>query len=182
MANRRIPLASNPNAVNSPFRGIAPLAGKRTRAQVEDKRDLFQGQPPLKKQVIEVDNDENALPRTLTRQSHAQQEAETKLFMGRPNGAPVTAFGRKLAAAREKKLLQPQTQIHATEKQVDRSHKPGDSLDNIRQWQKHYKKVFPQFVFYFESVPDDVRTKISRQVHHLGAVSVLTTIKNLSSC
>jgi regulatory subunit for Cdc7p protein kinase len=73
----------------------------------------------------------------------------------KPGNAPPTAFERKLAAARKPAS----------------AHKPtADSLESIRQWQRHYRKAFPQFVFYFESVPDDVRTKVSRQIQYLGAV------------
>lgn len=165
MASRRVPLANNPNAANSPFRGPALVAGKRTRAQANDNREPTHGQPPLKKQMLDIDNDENANPRTLTRQSLQQQEAESRLFMRKNTNAPQTAFEKKLVAAREKK--------HPTSlKPAEKVSRGVDSLETIRQWQKHYKKAFPQFVFYFESVPEDVRAKVSRQVQYLGAVSL----------
>jgi hypothetical protein len=44
-------------------------------------------------------------------------------------------------------------------------------LESVRQWQRHYRKVFPQFVFYFESVSNDLRDTFARQVRCLGAVS-----------
>ena len=169
MANRRLPLANNPNAANSPFRNVAPVSGKRTRAQATDARDLLQGQPPLKKQVIDLGNDENTAPRSFTRHSLGEKEAENKVFMRKPSNAPMTALERKLVAARERKPAQPQVQQH--EEKSPEKKKSNDSLENIRQWQRHYKKAFPQFVFYFESVPDDVRRKISLQVQSLGAVS-----------
>lgn len=152
MSSKRLPLANNTNAVNSPFRTVTSLAGKRSRAYAADPRDA--GQPPLKKQVLELahDRDENQQPRSLIRQSLAQKEQDEKLFLKKSNNAPPTAFERKLAAAR---------------KPVQRT---ADSLESIRQWQRHYRKAFPQFVFYFESVPDDVRSKVSRQIQYLGAV------------
>ncbi|KAK4693072.1 regulatory subunit for Cdc7p protein kinase, partial [Lecanoromycetidae sp. Uapishka_2] len=71
-----------------------------------------------------------------------------------------TAFERRLLAAREDKALQ----------KVEKQEKPStDTLDTIRQWQKHYKKSFPLFVFYFESVPEDVRQKCSKWIRQLGA-------------
>lgn len=57
---------------------------------------------------------------------------------------------------------------------VTRQDRPSaETLDNIRQWQRHYRKAFPQFVFYFDSIPQDVRGKLARQVIALGAVSSL---------
>jgi len=166
MTNRRIPLANNPNAANSPFRAVPSVAGKRTRAQSNDPREQILGQPPLKKQVLELDNDENVGARQFTRQSQIEKEAESRVFTRKPSNAPMTALERKLLASREKKIGQPM-QI---DKSPDKSRKPGDGLENIRQWQRHYKRAFPQFVFYFESVPDDVRRKMSQQVQMLGAV------------
>ena len=168
MTSRRVPLANNINAVNSPFRTVGAPGGKRSRAH--NTEQMVFGQPPSKKQAIDADHDENTAPRTtLTRQSLAQQEAEAKLFMRKaPNAAP-TAFERKLAAAREKKPGVPKVDA--------RAQKQGDSLETIRQWQKHYKKAFPQYVFYFESVPDDVRSRVSRQISYLGAVRTMSPIR-----
>ncbi|KAL1306074.1 hypothetical protein AAFC00_004197 [Neodothiora populina] len=166
MSSRRVPLANNTAAVNSPFRTIAAVSGKRTRANNPEARDILHGQPPSKKQAIDTtEYDENTAPRTLTRQSLAQQEAEAKLFMRKPTNAAPTAFEKKLAAARDKKP----TTTTSTQKVDPRVQKQGDSLETIRQWQKHYKKAFPQYVFYFESVPEDVRSKVSRQIQYLGA-------------
>lgn len=163
-----MPLANNTNAINSPFRTVATVSGKRTRAQTADPRELTFGQPPSKKQAIEGEHDENIAPRTLTRQSLAQQEADSKLFMRKGSNAAPTAFEKKLAAARERKPHAQKVDPRAVQKQ-------GDSLESIRQWQRHYKKAFPQYVFYFESVAEDVRSKVSRQIQYLGAVSVIYT-------
>lgn len=164
MTTRRVPLANNTNAINSPFRNVAAVGGKRTRAQVADARELVYGQPPSKKVVIEIkDNDENTAPRTLTRQNPALQDQEAKVFMRKTSNAPPTAFEKKLAAARGKPIPQ--------SRPLDRPVRAADNLENIRQWQKHYRKAFPGYTFYFESVPDDIRTRISRQIHYLGAVS-----------
>jgi hypothetical protein len=53
-------------------------------------------------------------------------------------------------------------------------------MDSIRQWQRHYRKAFPQFVFYFDSIPEDMRRKCSRQVMALGAVSILISLPALT--
>lgn len=172
MASKRHPLANNSNAVNSPFRTVATVAGKRTRAQATDAREPVFGQPPSKKQAIDATLDENTAPRTLTRQSHAQQDADSKLFMRRTTHAAPTAFEKKLAAAKERRPPPPQPTLRPEPKVDPRSQKQGDSLDTIRQWQKHYKKCFPQYVFYFESVPEQVRDQVSRQIQYLGAVRI----------
>lgn len=166
MTGRRAPLANVPNAVNSPFRNVTSIAGKRTRAQAGEK-DLAYGQPAAKRQVIEIpdDGDENiAPPRTRLIQS---QDPEEKVFMKKTTSTQPTAFERKLASVREKR--------QDTQRQAEKPQKAGDehNLETIRQWQKHYRRQFPHFVFYFESVPDDVRNKALRQIHQLGAVCLL---------
>lgn len=176
MASRRAPLANNLNAINSPFRSVATVAGKRTRAQSADPREHLQGQPPLKKQLLDAGNEENTAPRSFTRQTVAQQEAEGKVFLKRTSNAPPTAFERKLAAARKP------TTPKSNTVPADRPHRSAvESLDNIRQWQRHYRRAFPQYVFYFESVPEEVRLRMSRQVQYLGAVRNPSDFSRLDS-
>lgn len=173
MASGRLPLATNQNAINSPFRGLAPVSGKRTRAQAETTKETIMSQPPSKRQIINVDHhhhdrDENLAPRTLTRQSISVRDADNKLFMKRSGNTPMTAFEKRLVAAKEGRGSTPHQQT-VENNSPDASKKPSDSLDNIRQWQRHYRKAFPTFTFYFESVPDEARQKYSRLVQSLGA-------------
>ena len=56
-------------------------------------------------------------------------------------------------------------------RQIKAQPSPAENLEIIRQWQKHYRRVFPQFVFYFESIPDDIRSRFAKQITSLGAVS-----------
>lgn len=162
MSTRR-PLANVPNATNSPHRaGLVPA--KRARSgQIE----IPFGQPPPKKQVMDaVEQDRSRLI--------VHQGAESKLFARRSNNANPSAFEKKLVAAREKERM-PQPK-------GSRNEKPSaDTMDTIRQWQRHYRKAFPQFVFYFDSIPEDVRRKFSRQVVALGAVSSLIDMLVLST-
>jgi regulatory subunit for Cdc7p protein kinase len=171
MASWRAPLATMPNAVNSPFRTTQAVAGKRTRAQLGEN---VYGQPPAKKQLLEANNEggENVDPLKRTGATVISNEKLDEPFSTkRTSTAPPTAFERKLASVREKKpaqqSLQPQQLQRADRSQVIK----GDNLENVRQWQRHYRRQFPQFVFYFDSVPDDVRQKAIRQVRSLGAVS-----------
>lgn len=146
MSNRRVPLANLQNATNSPLRAPA-VGGKRQRSHASEQRDLSYGQPPPKKQIVEVD------------------DAESRRYgLGRRSGAPPTVLQKKLEAARE---------IKAVPKQAEKSQRVvSENLETIRQWQRHYRKMFPQFVFYFESIPEDVRSRVSRQAQTLGAVRI----------
>ncbi|KAJ5991115.1 hypothetical protein N7522_011322 [Penicillium canescens] len=155
MATRR-PLANVPNATNSPHRS-GPVPAKRSRST---QMEIPYGQPPPKKQVMEaIENDGRSPSRS---RSATAQNTDSKLFARRSNNATPSAFEKKLVAAREKER-QPLVKTIKTEKAS------ADTMDTIRQWQRHYRKAFPQFVFYFDSIPEDVRRKFSRQVIALGA-------------
>ncbi|KAJ5549992.1 Regulatory subunit Dfp1/Him1 central region [Penicillium sp. DV-2018c] len=152
MATRR-PLANVPNATNSPHRtGILP--GKRSRST---QMEIPYGQPPPKKQVMESIEYES---RTATCRT---TNTDSKLFTRRSNNARPSAFERRLVAAREK-----DRQVAAA-KQAKAEKNNEHTMESIRQWQRHYRKAFPQFVFYFDSLPEDLRRRCSRQVMALGA-------------
>lgn len=36
-------------------------------------------------------------------------------------------------------------------------------------WKKHHRAKFPKMVFYFESIPDDIRARLTKRVTYLGA-------------
>ncbi len=166
MSNRRTPLANNPNAANSPYRAVAAAAQKRSREQTDAQEDLLHDQlPPAKRQAVEVDR---PTLRTPTRRP-ALQHSEGRLLHKRPTNGQLTAFERRLLAAKNKQV----------EPKDEMQEKANESLDNIRQWQRHYRKVFPYFVFYFESVPDDVRAKCSKAIRALGAVSLFSVVVRL---
>ncbi|KAK9853673.1 hsk1-interacting molecule 1 [Penicillium brevicompactum] len=147
MATRR-PLANVPNATNSPHRaGLLPA--KRSRST---QMEIPYGQPPPKKQVMEgMDYEAGRSATTNT------QNTDSKLFARRSNNAVPSAFEKKLVAAREK------------ERQPAAKPVKVENMDSIRQWQRHYRKAFPSFVFYFDSMPEEMRRKCSRQVIALGA-------------
>ncbi|EOA91646.1 uncharacterized protein SETTUDRAFT_18322 [Exserohilum turcica Et28A] len=143
MSSRRVPLANLQNATNSPMRA-PPTAGKRQRSHASEQRDINYGQPPPKKQMIEVD-DAEARRHGLVRRS----------------GAQPTALTRKLEAARETK---------APSKQA--AQRAAQDLETIRQWQRHYRKLFPQFAFYFDSVSDPQKDKLMSRARILGSREV----------
>lgn len=161
MSSRRVPLGNVPNAANSPFRAVAAAASKRSRQQLEAQEDLsYDLQPRAKRQAFEDTRPIQGTPP----QRQVLQSAEGRVFSKRSTNAQPTAFERRLLAAREDKPKQ----------RVDKQEKAsGEQLGDIRQWQKHYKKLFPSFVFYFESVPEDVRIYCSKYVRSLGAVCLM---------
>lgn len=158
-SNRRVPLASNPNAANSPYRTLAAAATKRSRCETETQDDLFRDQPPpSKRQAVDI---VQTRPRTPTRRPPVQLP-EGRVFNKKAANSQQTSFERKLYALKEKNAQQ----------RTERQEKAAvESLNGIKQWQKHYRRVFPEFVFYFESVPADARAKCSKQIRALGAVS-----------
>jgi regulatory subunit for Cdc7p protein kinase len=163
MSGRRVPLSSNPNAVNSPYRPAAQAGSKQKRSYATIQREEAYGQPPpAKKQMLE-----NHQPlRTPPRQSTTQSSLEGRVFTRKPNASQPSIFEKKCVAAREK----PQQTLIKAERTSE------ENLETIRQWQKHYRKIFPSFVFYFESVPEDIRVKYTKQVLNLGAVSYSSCI------
>lgn len=186
---RRAPLTSKPNAANSPFRSL--ISGKRTRQVANvDYNDIADDcqQPPHKKQAYEPTNNENQPPGALkeksTRLSTHHDDPEATLFFSRkPSNAPVTNLGRKLHAVASSannsattsrrpsptasRTTQPQQSMNAAA--ATAASGKQNSLDNIRQWQEHYRRAFPSFTFFFDSLPEDVHSKLSRYVQHLGA-------------
>lgn len=167
MSSRRVPLSSNSNAVNSPYRALQGAASKQKRSYATIQREDAYGQPPpAKKQMLDVHQPLSL--RTPPRQQSTQSSAEGRVFTRKSNASQQqSSFERKLNAVRDKPVHQIVTKADKTSE---------ENLDTIRQWQKHYRKIFPTFVFYFESVPEDVRLKYTKQVIALGAVSSLRSI------
>ncbi|TVY35257.1 Hsk1-interacting molecule [Lachnellula subtilissima] len=158
MSTRRVPLSNNPNAANSPYRALQGAAAKQKRSYATIQREDAYGQPPpAKKQMLDV----HQVLRTPPRQQSAQSSVEGRVFTRKSNASQQSSFERKLVAVRDKPIQQ---QVVT---KADRTSE--ENLDTIRQWQKHYRKIFPTFVFYFESIPEDVRLKYTKQVIALGA-------------
>ncbi|KAI9818831.1 MAG: hypothetical protein M1827_007652 [Pycnora praestabilis] len=161
MSNRRVPLANVPNATNSPYRAVAAAAAKRARSHSSVQREIPYGQPPpAKKQILEVDQVNLHTPP----RQQSVQHAEGRVFARRTTNTQPTAFERRLVAARDRQTQQEVVSSTARNEKI-----LNENLDTIRQWQKHYRKVFPEYVFYFESISEDIRLKCSKQVTTLGA-------------
>jgi regulatory subunit for Cdc7p protein kinase len=159
MSSRRAPLLNNPNAINSPYRPSAAAPSKQKRSYANIQREDAYGQPPpAKKQMVES----RQVLRTPPRHQSTHVQGEGRVFT-RKSTTQQSAFERKcVVAAREKSAQQTAVKADKTTE---------ENLEVIRQWQKFYRKAFPTFVFYFESVPEETRLKYAKQVAALGAVS-----------
>ncbi|RPA96844.1 hypothetical protein L873DRAFT_1693353 [Choiromyces venosus 120613-1] len=148
--SRRAPLTTLPNAVNSPYHSITAAAAKRQRTQ----RDLSYSQSTTstKDQVAEI------TVRATSRASNTESRIAPirKRALGRSTtaGDPPTFNGVSHA----------QAQRRAAGRGTEQN-----NIDSVRAWQRHYKKVFPDYVFYFENIPEDVAQKCQKQLSHLGA-------------
>ena len=169
MSSRRVPLSSNPNAANSPYRAVTAAATKQKRSYATIQREDAYGQPPpAKKQML----DSHQTLGTPPRQKPTQTTVDSRVYAGRNNPSEQHLLERKGVALRDRSVQQPALKVEKP---------PTENLGDIRQWQKHYRRVFPKFVFYFESVPEDVRQKHTKQVLALGAVSLTPNFSVLVS-
>lgn len=159
MSGRRLPLGSNPNAANSPFRSVNAAASKQKRSYATIQREEAYGQPPPAKKQMLASHHQDLL-KTPPRQQSTQSSHEGRVFTRKSNTSQQSSFERQCIAVSEK----PQQGVTKAEKTTD------ENLETVRVWQKHYRKIFPTFAFYFEGVPEDVRTKYSKLVIELGAV------------
>lgn len=179
MSSRRAPLTSNPNVVNSPLRGAAALAGyaKQKRSHATIQREETYGQPPpVKKQALE-----NGSQRSI--------RSPSKVPVSRNHGLVQRASAaiiRSTTAATKDRVSRAAASQSAA--------RAAQDVDNEKEvWKKHYRAKFPKMVFYFESIPDDVRAKLAKRVTYFGAVGLssrfhqhhflifLRSVKNRSS-
>lgn len=154
MSSRRGPLTSNPNVANSPLRGagasLAAAYSKQKRSYANMQREEPYGQPPpSKKQALEHP----------TQRASAIPRSPSKL----PRSQVLPQRGISSAST-----TRPQPKDRARVQQTSRT--AQDDHDK-EVWKKHYRAKFPKMVFYFESIPDDVRAKLTKKVTYLGAVS-----------
>ncbi|KAF2429309.1 hypothetical protein EJ08DRAFT_298921 [Tothia fuscella] len=160
MTSRRVPLGNLPNATNSPFRGASTAAPGTKRARQDTNSNSYAQPPPAKKQMLDPTDDvENRRHAPLLRKAGLNPPPAPTGNALRSKFEAVAREGRQNSRASQTSKQSVSTTTTTT----------TDNLESIRQWQLHYKKVFPNIVFYYESIPDDVRQKISRQVQALGS-------------
>lgn len=153
MSSRRVPLSSNINVANSPVRNTsssfaAALNKQRLqkRTYASVQREEPYGQPPPNKKKLLNDGTEQPL-RSPVRQVKVVRKDIARAYK---DEKPSTTSGSK-AALRE------------------------DETARVQRWKEATRSNFLHYVFYFESVPNDQRSKFVKQLTQLGAVSSITT-------
>jgi regulatory subunit for Cdc7p protein kinase len=101
-------------------------------------------------------------------QVNAREESLSGLH--KRSAAGPTALQRKLEAARGVTVSRPSNLSTAHGVDVRKAAAHEQTMENVRVWQKHYRKAFPTMVFYFDGLPKDMMHKLSHQVRSLGAV------------
>lgn len=160
MASRRGPLTENPNAANSPFRGHT--ATKRARSNTADVEN--EQSPPKKKHIIDASfNVSKPTLRSVFDDAAAVEKGTSR---------PPSSFQKRLLAERDSKpTSRPATQKpvpKAVEKVI--SNEGAADREALQNWKKHYRTAFPRFTFYFENIPPDNASRLSKQCLVLGAV------------
>ncbi|KAL6882767.1 Dfp1/Him1, central region domain-containing protein [Trichoderma longibrachiatum] len=151
MSSKRAPLASNPNVANSPLRAPSLLAGfvkpKRPFATVQ-REEPYGQPPPVKKQALE---------------NGAQKPVRSPSKLTRP---PAHIVIPRNPSAVPRPTVRDRTAKAATTSTA----RGGQDVDTEKEvWKKHHRAKFPKMVFYFESIPDDIRAKLTKRVTYLGA-------------
>lgn len=149
MSSRRVPLSNNPNVANSPLRGASALAAyaKQKRSHATTQREEPYGQPPpIKKQAL--DNGSARVIRS-------------------PSKLPRSQVGPRSATAA---ATRPAVRDRQTNRPTAPSRPTQDADTEKEVWKRHHRAKFPKMVFYFESIPDDIRAKLIKRVTYLGAV------------
>lgn len=155
-STRRQPLMSIPNATNSPHRNLNNSGSKRIRALANVSQQ--ENEPPTKRQAIEKSHRE---PVPITPRRHQTQDGNAGQVFERGQADPQNTFTKRLAAARDRERAAPHARTVTKQSAKD--------VESVRQWQKHYRRLFPGFRFYFDAVPDEQKQKIARQAAHFGA-------------
>lgn len=150
MSTRRIPLSSNPNAANSPVQNHSFAAAlnkvrQPKRTYASVQREEPYGQPPPNKKKLLNDGTEQPL-RSPVRQVKVVRKDHARAYKEEKTSQ---TSGSK-AAQRE------------------------DETARMKRWKNVTRTNFPNYVFYFESVPNEQRYKLVKQLNQLGAVSPIT--------
>lgn len=155
MSNRRVPLASNQNAANSPLRNPA-LKQKRTLTQLQ-REEPYGQPPPTKKLVLDAGTQRvvRSQPQPPPRVSKSAIPVQSRRST---NSTYDTKLARERAAARQQQDAAAVTEF--TEKDIE----------EIQVWKAHHVARFPKSLFYFDQIPNDVAHRLKRQIAALGGV------------
>ncbi|KAI5790383.1 Dfp1/Him1, central region-domain-containing protein [Pyronema domesticum] len=156
-ASRRTPLSNLPNAVNSNFSTTMSGSIKRSRS---GQRDTSNGQPPTKKQAIDA---AGAHIRTPVRRSQPTTEP------AKAAQQPKRASTRTRTATGNPPLFQELQPTREQKTTGTKTEQPERVTDDVLAWQKHFRRAFPGFVFFFENISPEVSARAQKQVVKLGA-------------
>jgi regulatory subunit for Cdc7p protein kinase len=136
------------------MRASAALHGaKKPRSHADALREEPYGQPPpAKRQMVERGVASPSRSRTTRTIAHRSAARATT--------RSTTAAHKTSHAA----------SYHPTE----------EEMVNLKTWHAQIRSRFPKMVFYFESIPDEQRSKLAKQVGKLGAVSGLVRVAGSS--
>jgi regulatory subunit for Cdc7p protein kinase len=185
MSRNRAPLSNLPNAINNPPT-MTTTAVKRSRS---NQRDTTYGQPPSKKQAVDVSSTLRTPRRSKVDPvvpAKAAVPAKKPVLRARPATAgnpPAFAVEQQVRKAhaaytvehveparKAAPVIQRTTQAAAVVQRTHQETAAEQTTDDVRAWQKHYRKAFPGYIFFFENVPADVLSKAQKQIITLGAV------------
>ncbi|OAP58268.1 hypothetical protein AYL99_07358 [Fonsecaea erecta] len=158
-SSRRVPLASISNATNSPHRLLTNSSSKRPRSIANVPQQ--ENEPPHKRLAIDRAGREVFNPATPQKQSHPPLP-EGRVFERSNAESTSTAFQRRLVAARDRERP---AGLRVT-KNIDALAKEDSGL---KAWQRHYRKLFPSFRFYFDGFSEEVKARFLRHITALGA-------------
>lgn len=196
MTSRRVPLGALPNAANSNHHGTTAPPAKRPRSQSisQQREGNYIEKPVVKKQYVEISPTAPS-PLQPTPRTPVRNRIDTKAMPPRrgtnrirnvggspPPFNPIlrsqqqpqrrTGVESNTAMTGEVRARNSTSVINANTTAANNAAAVAENMEKIRAWQAHYRKVFPTFVFYFESFPEESVAKYQKQVHGLGAVSV----------
>ncbi|KAK6521852.1 hypothetical protein TWF506_002055 [Arthrobotrys conoides] len=179
--SRRVPLSNIQNHHGQPYSlSTATIPAKRPAKTTRDNL----GPPPAKKAHIDhgylgPDQKENRhttpsklvlVPRTPNRQDVARRDViPSRVSRSKPavtSRRPV----EKIDSQKYRKPIQPQ-KVSTRDKQLTAA--IAENNEAIRQWQRHYLKVFPTLTFYLdETVPEDQMAMLRIQLRDLDSTII----------
>ena len=160
-SSRRVPLASLSNATNSPHHPLTNSGSKRPRSLANVSQQ--ENEPPHKRVALE--RSARAAYNPVTPQKQPQPPTlEGRVFERGHGESGSTAFQRRLVAARDRDRI--------AGLRVTKNGETQAKEESIRQWQKHYRRIFPTYRFYFDGFSDEAKSRFLRQISALGAVCI----------
>ena len=149
-------------------------------AAISSPHRLVGGMPPRRMVLAEKPNLGNSpyprrsitpIKRTRSFSNIGENTPPTKRQTIDSKVPPKTPIRKAIPPKIEKKG-QAEIKISGRTVKQDRGEADIKSLETVLQWQRHYKKMFPGYVFYFENIPEETYCRCVRGIESLGAREV----------